>query len=62
MVPKPSSAWYASGLRWIASGMVWLADAIDRRAPQPWPLEPAPEYRPVDEFLLEARNRASRGL
>ncbi len=40
----PSPAWYATGLRRIASGLASFADAIDRRAPQPWPLEPAPEY------------------
>jgi hypothetical protein len=60
MYPTPSPAWYASGLRWIASGLVTLADAMDHGAPEPWPLEPAPEYLPVDDFLLEARHRASR--
>lgn len=58
MIPAPSPAWYATGLRRIASGLASLADAIDRRAPAPWPLEPAHEYRCVDESLMEARHRA----
>lgn len=62
MHSTPSPAWYASGLRWIASRLASLADAIDRRAPDPWPLEPAPDYLPGDDFLLDARHRAQRGL
>ena len=58
MIPAPSPAWYAMGLRWIASGLASLADAIDRRAPAPWPLDRAPEYRCSDEPLMEARHRA----
>jgi hypothetical protein len=60
MATAPGSAWYAARLRWIASGMLDFADAIDRRAPEPWPLEPAPEHLPVDDYLLDARHRASR--
>ena len=62
MYPTPSPAWYASGIRWIASGLVAFADFIDRRAPEPWPLEPAPEYLSGDEYLLDARHRAQRSL
>lgn len=62
MVAAPSPAWYAAGIRWIASGLASFADAMDRRAPEPWPLEPAPEYHPIDDYLLEARHRASRAL
>ena len=61
MYSTPTPAWYASGLRWIASALARLADAIDRRAQEPWPLEPAPEYHSVDDYLLEARHRAQRG-
>lgn len=57
----PSPAWYATGLRRIASGLASFADAIDRRAPQPWPLEPAPEYVSGEEYLLDARHRAQTG-
>ena len=57
----PSPAWYATGLRWIASSLASFADAIDRRAPQPWPLEPAPEYVSGEEYLLDARHRAQSG-
>lgn len=62
MSRTPSPAWYAEGLRWIATGIDRLADAVDRKAPEPWPLEPAPEYHGVDEYLLDARNRAGRGF
>ena len=57
----PSPAWYATGLRWIASSLASFADAIDRRAPEPWPLEPAPEYHSGEEYLLDARHRAQSG-
>ena len=59
MYTTPTPAWYASGLRWIASGLAGLADAIDRRAPEPWPLEPAPDHRSGEEILLDARHRAN---
>ena len=62
MVIRPSPAWYATGIRWIASELVSFANTLDRRAPEPWPLEPAPEYHPIDDYLLEARHRASRAL
>lgn len=58
MYPVPSPAWYATGLRWIASGIGSLADYVDRRAPEPWPLFTAPEYRCGDEVLHDARHRA----
>jgi len=61
MYATPSSAWYAAGLRWIASALSAFADAIDRRAPEPWPLEPAPEYLSGEEYLLDARHRANGG-
>lgn len=62
MTAYPGPAWYAAGIRWIASGLLSVADAVERRAPEPWPLEPAPEYLPVDDYLLDARDRASRVL
>lgn len=34
---------------------------IDRHAPAPWPLEPAPVLPSVDDRLLEARARANGG-
>ena len=61
MPALPSPAWYATGLRWIASSLASFADAIDRRVPEPWPLEPAPEYLSGEEYLLDARHRAQSG-
>lgn len=61
MYAPPPPAWYATGLRWIATGLAAFADAIDRRAPQPRPLEPAPEYRSGEEYLRDARHRAQSG-
>jgi hypothetical protein len=62
MYPTPPPAWYASGLRWIASGIASFADYVDRRAPEPWPLDTTPAYRCGEEVLHEARHRAQRGL
>lgn len=62
MYAAPSPAWYATGLRWIAAGIASLADAVDRRAPDPWPVDTLPGYRTGDDALLEARHRAHRSL
>ncbi len=62
MTPRPSPAWYASGLRWIASGLVKVADALDHRAPEPWPLLSPAHGARVEDALCEARHRAQRPL
>ena len=48
---------YAEGLRWIASLLTSAADRLERVAPEPAPLEPAPPLTPRDEALYDLRNR-----
>lgn len=62
MYAAPSPAWYACGLRRIARALASAADALDRRVPAPRPLEPAPDWRSVDDRLLEVRSRAQGGV
>ena len=46
----------------MAPAHVALRGKEARAAPQPLPLEPAPQCRTDDESLLDARYRAHRGL
>jgi len=53
----PNTAWYADGLRWIGSLFDGAADYLDRPSIAPSPLEPRPEYLPVEEYLFDVRHR-----
>jgi hypothetical protein len=54
--------WHAQGLRWIASVLHDAADSIERTQAAHYPAEElAPEYRPVEEFLFDARFRVQNG-
>jgi hypothetical protein len=51
------NAWYVDGLRWIGSIFYGAADSLDRPSIAPSPLEPRPEYLPVEEFIFDVRHR-----
>ena len=54
------SIWYVDGLRWIGTILNDAADHLERNATIPLELLPryhAPEYRAMDEYLSETRNR-----
>jgi hypothetical protein len=61
--PVSGTAWHAEGLRWIASVFNAAADRID--APREAPalaLQPTREYKPVEEFLFDARFRVQNEM
>ena len=61
--PTPRAAWHADGLRWIASVFNAAADRIDiARDTSALALEPTPEYKPVEEFLFDARFRVQNEM
>ena len=54
--------WHAQGLRWIASLLHDAADSIERSQAAHYPAdELPPEYKPVEEFLFDARFRVQNG-
>ncbi|QJR09893.1 hypothetical protein DSM104443_00944 [Usitatibacter rugosus] len=54
--------WRAEGLRWIAGLLQDAADSIERSQSAHYLAdERAPEYKPVEEFLYDARFRVQNG-
>jgi hypothetical protein len=54
--------WHADGLRWIAGVLQDAADSIERSQSAHYLAEErAPEYKPVEEFLYDARFRVQNG-
>ncbi|APV52192.1 hypothetical protein BWI17_22465 [Betaproteobacteria bacterium GR16-43] len=54
--------WHAQGLRWIADLLHNAADSIERQQAAHYPAdELSPEYKPVEEFLFDARFRVQNG-
>ena len=51
------TSWHAEGLRWIGSLFLSAADRLERLARDNAPLEPAPDYRPPDDFVSDVRHR-----
>jgi hypothetical protein len=61
--PVQPAAWRAEGLRWIASLFIAAADRIDGSRDTPeLALQPTPEYKPVEEFLFDARFRVQNEM
>jgi hypothetical protein len=54
--------WHAEGLRWIADVLHDAADSIERSQSAHYLAEElVPEYKPVEEFLYDARFRVQNG-
>jgi hypothetical protein len=54
--------WRADGLRWIAGVLHDAADSIERSQSAHYLAEERePEYKPVEEFLYDARFRVQNG-
>ena len=54
--------WHADGLRWIADVLHDAADSIERSQSAHYLAEEqAPGYKPVEEFLYDARFRVQNG-
>jgi len=58
----PTRQWHAEGLRWIAGVLHDAADSIERSQTAHYLAEEqAPGYKPVEEFLYDARFRVQNG-
>ena len=61
--PAPREAWRAEGLRWISALWGDLGDASGQTPEaSELALEPSPPYKPVDDFICDARFRVQHGM